>query len=274
MAIDADGSADGLGRGLSALLHAPARVAARTAASTRSRRTRGSRATEIDEGALDELAASIRAVGVLQPVVVRRVRGGVVRARRRRAPVAREPGRAGLDADPRRSCARPATTRMLRDALIENLQRVDLNPLEEAAAYRQLLDDFGATHEEIAERVGRSRAGDHERAPAAPARADVQQRIAIGLDQRGARPCDRGARRPRERRRALPRGRRRGAQRPRDRGDGPRDGRRRGTALTERAPHAEAASERPAGDIGGREAALRYPFIRAYRSSSGAVADA
>src|ERR1044072_2632230 len=47
---------------------------------------------------------------------------------------------------------------MLRDALIENLQRVDLNPLDEAAAFRQLVDDFGATHEEIAERVGKSRA--------------------------------------------------------------------------------------------------------------------
>jgi ParB family transcriptional regulator, chromosome partitioning protein len=108
-----------------------------------------------DEEALDELAASIREVGLLQPVVVRRVMPGhyelIMGERRWRASQ-----RAGLDRIP--AIVREARDDdLLRDALIENLHREQLNALEEAAAYQQLLDDFGATHEELARKVGRSR---------------------------------------------------------------------------------------------------------------------
>jgi ParB family chromosome partitioning protein len=108
-----------------------------------------------DEEALDELAASIREVGLLQPVVVRAVMPGryelIMGERRWRASQ-----RAGLDRIP--AIVRDAPDDdLLRDALIENLHREQLNALEEAAAYQQLLDDFGATHEELAGRIGRSR---------------------------------------------------------------------------------------------------------------------
>ncbi|MGH3158207.1 MAG: ParB/RepB/Spo0J family partition protein [Streptosporangiaceae bacterium] len=108
-----------------------------------------------DEEALDELAASIREVGLLQPVVVRPVMPGhfelIMGERRWRASQ-----RAGLDRIP--AIVREAPNdELLRDALIENLHREQLNALEEAAAYQQLLDDFGATHEELAGKVGRSR---------------------------------------------------------------------------------------------------------------------
>ena len=147
----------GLGRGLSALLATPASTSAfreipleEIAPNHRQPRT------EFDDEALEGLAASIKAVGVLQPVVVRpRDEGGyelIVGERRWRA--AR---RAGLERIP--AVVREADDQdLLRDALVENLHREDLNPLEEAAAYRQLIDDVGMTHEELADRVGRSRA--------------------------------------------------------------------------------------------------------------------
>jgi ParB family transcriptional regulator, chromosome partitioning protein len=107
-----------------------------------------------DEDALAELTHSIREFGVLQPVVVRQDAEGyelVMGERRLRAAVA-----AGLDAIPAiiRSTSDDA---MLRDALLENIHRAQLNPLEEAAAYQQLLEEFGTTHEELAHRIGRSR---------------------------------------------------------------------------------------------------------------------
>ncbi|WP_283139525.1 ParB/RepB/Spo0J family partition protein [Rhizohabitans arisaemae] len=111
--------------------------------------------TGFDADALDELAASIREVGLLQPVVVRPVGEGryelVMGERRWRASKI-----AGLERI-------PAIVRithdndLLRDALIENIQRQQLNPLDEAAAYQQLLNDFGATHEQLGSRIGRSR---------------------------------------------------------------------------------------------------------------------
>jgi ParB family transcriptional regulator, chromosome partitioning protein len=108
-----------------------------------------------DEDALEELVASITEVGLLQPVVVRSIGDGnfelVMGERRWRASQ-----RAGLDFIPAIVRETPDTD-MLRDALLENLHRQELNPLEEAAAYRQLLDDFGATHEQLAQRIGRSR---------------------------------------------------------------------------------------------------------------------
>jgi ParB family transcriptional regulator, chromosome partitioning protein len=107
-----------------------------------------------DEESLQELATSIEAVGVLQPIVVRpqEDRFQIVMGERR----LRAAKLAGLTAI-------PAIVRitdedhLLRDALIENIHREDLNPLEEAAAYQQLLADFGVTHEELASRLGRSR---------------------------------------------------------------------------------------------------------------------
>src|SRR5258707_13872 len=108
-----------------------------------------------DEDTLEELAASIGAVGLLQPVVVRKVMPGhyeiVMGERRWRACE-----RAGLSQIPAIVRETPDDD-MLRNALIENLHREQLNPLEEAAAYQQLLDDFSATHEELARKVGRSR---------------------------------------------------------------------------------------------------------------------
>ena len=108
-----------------------------------------------DEEAMAELVDSIREVGLLQPVVVRALTVGqyelVMGERRWRAAVA-----AGLATIP----AIVRDTRddaMLRDALLENLHRSDLNPLEEAAAYQQLIDDFGCTHDELAQRIRRSR---------------------------------------------------------------------------------------------------------------------
>jgi ParB family chromosome partitioning protein len=113
--------------------------------------------TVFDEDALEELAGSIREIGVLQPVVVRPSREHddgyelIMGERRWRATQ-----RAGL-------ATVPAIVRetddadLLRDALLENLHRSQLNPLEEAAAYQQLLDDFGCTHEELAARISRSR---------------------------------------------------------------------------------------------------------------------
>jgi ParB/RepB/Spo0J family partition protein len=108
-----------------------------------------------DEEALDELAESIKIVGLLQPVVVRAVgpdRYELIMGERRW----RASQRAGLDVIP--AIVRDTGDNdLLRDALMENLHRQQLNALEEAAAYQQLLDDFGATHEELARRVGRSR---------------------------------------------------------------------------------------------------------------------
>ncbi len=108
-----------------------------------------------DEEALEELVHSIREIGLLQPIVVRPSGSGtyelVMGERRWRATA-----RAGLDIIPAivRDTGDEA---MLRDALLENLHRSQLNPLEEAAAYDQLLQDFGCTHDELAERIGRSR---------------------------------------------------------------------------------------------------------------------
>src|SRR3954469_19212645 len=105
-----------------------------------------------DEDALAELTHSIREFGVLQPVVVRADPAGgyelVMGERRLRAATA-----AGLDTIPAivRTTADDA---MLRDALLENIHRAQLNPLEEAAAYQQLLEEFGTTHEELARRIG------------------------------------------------------------------------------------------------------------------------
>ena len=111
-----------------------------------------------DEDALAELVHSIREFGLMQPIVVREATGGsgkryqlVMGERRWRASQ-----QAGLIAIP--AIVRDTNDNdLLRDALLENIHRAQLNPLEEAAAYQQLLDEFGVTHEELAGRIGRSR---------------------------------------------------------------------------------------------------------------------
>ncbi|HET7415594.1 MAG TPA: ParB/RepB/Spo0J family partition protein [Arthrobacter sp.] len=111
-----------------------------------------------DEDDMAELVHSIKEIGMLQPIVVRpSTEGGdaqyelVMGERRWRA--ARE---AALDSIPA-IIRQTSDDDLLRDALLENLHRSELNPLEEAAAYQQLLDDFGCTHDELADRIGRSR---------------------------------------------------------------------------------------------------------------------
>ena len=108
-----------------------------------------------EEEALAELVHSLREVGLLQPVVVRPLGEDrfelIMGERRWRA--AREAGFTAIPAIVRET----GDDMMLRDALLENLHRSQLNPLEEAAAYDQLLQDFGCTHDELASRIGRSR---------------------------------------------------------------------------------------------------------------------
>ena len=115
--------------------------------------------TNFDEDDLAELEHSIREFGVLQPIVVRPVTPGhdgthyelIMGERRWRASQ-----RAGLDTIPAVIKETPDDA-MLRDALLENLHRAQLNPLEEASAYQQLMDDFSITQEELSRRIGRSR---------------------------------------------------------------------------------------------------------------------
>ena len=111
--------------------------------------------TVFDEVALNELIASIMSIGILQPPVVRKVGEGkyelVMGERRFRAAKA-----AGLTSIPVIIRQTP-DNELLREALIENIHRSQLNPLEEGAAYAQLLSDFGCTHDELALKLGRSR---------------------------------------------------------------------------------------------------------------------
>lgn len=115
-----------------------------------------------DEEALAELVHSIREFGLMQPVVVRELPAGSDGGAPRRYQLVmgerrwRASQEAGLTAIP--AIVRETTDdNLLRDALLENIHRAQLNPLEEAAAYQQLLDEFGVTHEELATRIGRSR---------------------------------------------------------------------------------------------------------------------
>jgi ParB family transcriptional regulator, chromosome partitioning protein len=132
-----------------------------------------------DEDALEELSASIRVVGLLQPIVVRKAAAGryeiVMGERRWRACQLAE--LAVIPAIVRET----ADDDLLRDALIENLHREQLNPLEEAAAYQQLLDDFSATHDELARRVGRSRPHISNTIRLLNLPPAVQKRVAAGV---------------------------------------------------------------------------------------------
>ena len=115
--------------------------------------------TYFDEEGMSALAASIRELGVLQPILVRPVddddKSYELIAGERRWRAAR---RAGLQTMPVLVRTGTTDTHSLEQALVENLHREDLNALEEAAAYQQLIDEFGMTHEQVATRVGKSRA--------------------------------------------------------------------------------------------------------------------
>ena len=201
----------GLGRGLGALIPDPTRLgdAARGAAAAQGAGPRpvtepgaaalgevaGARYEEVavvaitpnprqprrsfDEESLDELAESIMQVGLLQPVVVRATGPGryelVMGERRWRA--AQRAGLTEIGAIVKQT----QDDDLLRDALIENLHRQQLDPLEEAAAYQQILDDFGATHEELAHKVGRSRPHISNTLRLLNLPPAVQKRVAAGV---------------------------------------------------------------------------------------------
>ena len=135
--------------------------------------------SHFDEQALAELVHSVREVGLLQPVVVRAVGPDryelVMGERRWRA--ARQAGLTTIPAIVRET----GDDVMLRDALLENLHRSQLNPLEEAAAYGQLLEDFATTHEELAQRLGRSRPQISNTLRLLQLPAPVQRRVAAGV---------------------------------------------------------------------------------------------
>ncbi len=132
-----------------------------------------------DEDAMAELVHSIREVGLLQPIVVRRVADEsfelVMGERRWRA--SQEAGLTAIPAIVRET----DDTDMLRDALLENLHRSELNPLEEASAYAQLLEDFGCTHDELAQRIGRSRPQISNTLRLLRLSPAVQRRVAAGV---------------------------------------------------------------------------------------------
>ncbi|MEO8262517.1 MAG: ParB/RepB/Spo0J family partition protein [Pseudolysinimonas sp.] len=140
--------------------------------------------TEFREDELNELVTSVREFGVLQPIVVRPRAGAapgepqyelIMGERRLRATKL-----AGLDSIPA-VVRNTADEVMLRDALLENLHRANLNPLEEASAYQQLLSDFGITQEQLADRIGRSRPQITNTIRLLRLPESVQRRVAAGV---------------------------------------------------------------------------------------------
>ncbi len=132
-----------------------------------------------DEDALAELVTSIKEVGLLQPVVVRQLGPAryelIMGERRWRA--CREAGLERIPAIVRAT----EDDKLLLDALLENLHRAQLNPLEEAAAYDQLLKDFNCTHDQLADRIGRSRPQVSNTLRLLKLSATVQRRVAAGV---------------------------------------------------------------------------------------------
>lgn len=139
--------------------------------------------TYFDELSLQELAASIKEVGVMQPPVVREIGGGryelIMGERRLRAAKL-----AGLKTIPVILRA-SADNEMLREALLENIHRSELNPLEEGAAYQNLLNDFGYTHDELALKVGKSRPTITNTLRLLNLPASVQRKVAVGIISAG-----------------------------------------------------------------------------------------
>ncbi|MEO8674164.1 MAG: ParB/RepB/Spo0J family partition protein [Casimicrobiaceae bacterium] len=149
----------GLGRGLDALLSAgddtPAKESLQTIAVDRLRPGKYQPRTRMDEASLDELAQSIKEHGIMQPVLVRPVEGGrfeIIAGERRW----RAAQRAGLKDVPALVKSVPDAS-ALAIGLIENIQREDLNPLEQANGLARLVDEFGLTHDAVAKAIGRSR---------------------------------------------------------------------------------------------------------------------
>ena len=131
-----------------------------------------------DEEALTELVHSIKEIGLLQPIVVRPADSGYeLIAGERRFRASKKAGLKTIPALVRQT----ADEQMLRDALLENLHRSQLTPLEEAAAYHQLLEDFGCTQEELATRLGRSRPQISNTLRLLNLPATVQRRVAAGV---------------------------------------------------------------------------------------------
>ena len=145
----------GLGRGLEALIPRATEVGALEVPIDRIVRNPHQPRARFDEAELAELAASIAEHGVIQPIVVRTTADGGYEliAGERRVRAARQAGLTSIPAVIRDS----ANSGGLELALVENVQRADLNAIEEAGAYRELIDRFGLTHEEVAQRVGKSR---------------------------------------------------------------------------------------------------------------------
>jgi ParB family chromosome partitioning protein len=134
---------------------------------------------EFDPSALQELADSIKVQGLLQPILVRAVKGGAyeIIAGERRLRAAKQ---AGLKKVP--ALVKPATDLEMQElALIENIQRSDLNPVEEARAYRALADQAGLTQEEIARRVGKARASITNSLRLLDLSATIQKALASGV---------------------------------------------------------------------------------------------
>lgn len=171
----------GLGRGLGALIPAagPATSGLLTLdLSVIDRNPRQPRA-KFDDGSLRELAASLQQVGMLQPILVRPLEAGRYQliAGERRYRAAQLAGMATVPAVVRRT----EDAELLTEALIENLHRADLGPLEEAAAFDQLLADFGLTHEALAARLGKSRSAISNALRLLALPAPIQARIEQGV---------------------------------------------------------------------------------------------
>lgn len=168
----------GLGRGLDALFHNAASEEVRTVPIGKITPNRFQPRKHFDEDALAELSESVRQYGVLQPIVVRRTMTGyelVAGERRWRASQ-----QAGLKEIP--AVVRDYTDgEMTEIALIENLQRENLNPIEEAEAYKRLMEEFGLTQEEVARKIGRSRSLIANTLRLLNLPVGVQQHVSMGL---------------------------------------------------------------------------------------------
>lgn len=139
--------------------------------------------TEFNHDELQELVVSIREIGVLQPIVVRPIQGATQKPHfelimgERRLRATKQLGLGTIPAVIKNT----ADEDMLRDALLENLHRANLNPLEEASAYQQLLADFGITQEQLASRIGRSRPQITNTLRLLKLPAGVQKKVAAGV---------------------------------------------------------------------------------------------
>ncbi len=172
----------GLGKGLGALIPTEAKdrdSILRVVSMTSIRPNPLQPRTRFDEEAMTSLASSIREVGVLQPILVRETGEGEYEliAGERRWRAAR---RAGLQTMPV-LVQSASDVHSLEQALVENLHREDLNPLEEAGAFQQLVDEFGYTHEQVAARVGKSRTAVTNTLRLLQLPAGVQRALADGV---------------------------------------------------------------------------------------------